>query len=118
MHRWIVLLALGLVAAACGGDDSGVGSVDIPEGATFCSVFEGQYRQAIDDAVPITDGRFDETIGEIVAWAEVLSDLAPAEIADEALDNLRYHEAQAQTASAAEFIPGSNAMHAWATDKR
>jgi hypothetical protein len=108
------MAVLALFFAACGDDDI---SVAIPEGATFCSIFDGEYREALENAVPVGDDAFGEATSEIVAWAEVLADLAPAEIADEAQDNLRYHEAQAAVESAAEFIPGSNAMHAWANER-
>lgn len=89
-------------------------SVAVPDGATFCSVFLGEYRDALADAVPITDDGFAARIGAIVGWAIVLDDLAPAEIADPATDNLNMHRAQQAVQSAADFIPGSNQMHAWA----
>lgn len=112
-----LLMVVGLALAGCAGDDrQTVGSVEVPQGATFCSIFNGQYREALGNAVPITDEAFEETIGEIVAWADVLVPLAPEEIAEEASDNLRYHQAQAAVSSAAAFIPGSNAMHAWANE--
>jgi len=109
-----VTLLMLLVLGACGDDDTSVASADVPEGATFCSVFEGEYRTALAEAVPITDDAFGERIGVIVAWAEALVELAPAELADDAADNLSMHQAQEAVQSAAEFIPGSNEMHAWA----
>jgi hypothetical protein len=119
MSRMWVAAALVLLVAAC--SDSGTGDVEatdvtvaVPADATFCSVFTGEYREALSNAVPVTDPAFAERTAEIVAWAEVLAALAPDEITDEARDNLGYHRAQAATASAAEFIPGSNAMHEWA----
>ena len=115
MRRWLIGLVVGLVVAGCSAGDTTI-TIDVPEGATFCSVFDGAYSEALSHAVPITDDTFDEQIGEIVAWAGVLVDLAPAEISNEAGDNLKYHEAQAAVRSAADFIPGSNTMHAWARD--
>lgn len=111
----LLIVAL-LFLAACGDDDTATVSVEVPDGATFCSVFLDQYEAAVDDAVPITDDAFDERIARIVAWADVLRSLAPDEIAAQAEDNLRYHEAQAAVRSASDFIPGSNDMHAWAWD--
>lgn len=108
-------VVLGFVlAVALGGCGDDGAEIEVPEDATFCSVFSGEYRTAVNDAVPITDDRFGERTAAIVAWAEVLVDLAPPELASEAADNLSYHQAQAAVESAAEFIPGSNAMHAWA----
>ncbi len=113
----ISVLALSVAAAACGGgDSSGPAAVTPPPGATFCSVFTGEYADALADAVPITDDGFEASIGEIVAWAAVLTELAPAEISSQAADNLAMHRAQAAVKSAAEFIPGSNEMHAWANE--
>ena len=102
-----------LVGASCAADDAGA-QIEVPSGATFCSVYGGEYRIALDAAVPITDDRFAERADGIVAWARVLLDLAPEEIRDQALSNLRYHEAQRDRGSAADPIEGSNAMHAWA----
>ena len=113
MRYPVVMLALALLVGCSDSDGSG-GGIDVPDDATFCSVFSGEYRQALDDAVPVTDDAFSERIGAIVAWAEVLVRLAPEELAGEAADNLKYHQAQAAVRSAADFIPGSNAMHAWA----
>lgn len=113
-----MVLFVALVATGCGsGADVGSRSeATPPEGATFCSVFHDQYREALADAVPITDDAFSESTAEIVVWAEVLASLAPQEIAAEAADNVRYHRAQAEVSSASDFIPGSNAMHAWANE--
>jgi hypothetical protein len=119
MGRMWIAAALVLLVAAC--SDSGTADVEamdvtvaVPGDATFCSVFTGEYREALSSAVPVTDPAFAERTAEIVAWAEVLAALAPDEITDEARDNLGYHRAQAAIASAAEYIPGSNAMHEWA----
>jgi hypothetical protein len=109
----IALIAALLVVTACGSDSI---VIDVADDATFCSVFDGEYRSALNAAVPITDAAFAERTGEIVAWAEVLVDLAPAEIASEATDNLEYHRAQAAVESAADHIPGSNAMHQWGNE--
>lgn len=109
---WAAIL---VVASGCGGGDSSPSvAVDIPANATFCSVFTGEYRTALANAVPITDAGFEEQSATISAWARVLRDLAPTEIAELADDNLKYHEAQANVESAADFIPGSNEMHTWA----
>jgi hypothetical protein len=105
----IIALMLGVGACA----DSTAVTIEVPEGATFCSVFQGEYAEALGAAVPVTDEGFNEAATLIVAWAEVLADLAPGGVAADAADNVRYHRAQADLRSAAEFIPGSNAMHAW-----
>lgn len=119
MRRVWVAAALAFLVGAC--SDAGAGdaeatnpTVEIPDDATFCSVFTGQYREALGNAVPVSDPAFVERTSEIVAWAQVLATLAPDEIADEAQDNLGYHRAQAAITSAADFIPGSNALHEWA----
>jgi hypothetical protein len=119
MGRIWAATALVLLVAACGGDETaGVDAVDVtvavPDGADFCSIFSGEYDEALGNAVPVTDEAFTERTAVIVVWAEALATLAPDEIADEAQDNLDYHRAQAAIESAAEFIPGSNAMHEWA----
>ena len=115
IHRLGALIVVGLlVLTSCGDDDSATVAVEVPDGATFCSVFLDQYKAALGNAVPITDDAFDDRIGQIVAWAEVLLDLAPDEMATQAEDNLEYHLAQAAVKSASDFIPGSNEMHAWA----
>lgn len=112
LSRLAPLLLVGtLLAGGCGDDGT---AIEVAEDATFCSVFAGQYRQALDAAVPITDEGFSTATDELAAWAQVLVDLAPSEIEAEAQDNLQMHLAQAEVESAAEFIPGSNAMHAWA----
>ncbi len=110
------VLALVAAAAACGdsGADGEPVSVQAPADATFCSVFTGEYRAALGDAVPVTEDGFEASAQRIVAWAGVLDDLAPEEIAALARANLQYHQAQAAKRSAADFIPDSNAMHEWA----
>ena len=108
----VLVLLAALAATACAGAESV--AVEIPDDATFCSVFLGEYTAALSDAVPVTDGGFDAASSRVAAWAEILASLAPAEIGDQANDNLRYHRAQAELRSAADFIPGSNEMHAWA----
>jgi len=107
-----LVLVVAVAISACGG--GGSVAVDIPDDATFCSVFSGEYKAALSDAVPATDDGFGAASARINAWAEVLVSLAPDEIAVEAADNLSYHQAQADLLSAAAFIPGSNEMHAWA----
>ena len=119
MIRTCAAVALALVVASCGGDGATSGdvadpTVEVADGADFCSVFGGEYAEALGNAVPITDEAFEETTALIVAWAEALAALAPEAIAEEAQDNLRYHRAQAAKVSAAEFVAGSNAMHEWA----
>ncbi len=106
-----------LAATACGGDDTdseAAVSVEVPDDATFCSVFSGQYRSALDAAVPATDAGFDDSSATITAWAEVLNNLAPTEIGDQAEANVGYHRAQQNKQSASDFVPGSNEMHEWA----
>ncbi|NQV06338.1 hypothetical protein HQ535_07290 [bacterium] len=115
MRNWLMVVVVALLLAGCG-DGGTETSIEVRENATFCSVFDGGYSTALSEAVPITDDSFNDRIGHIVAWAGVLVDLAPDEIASEAGDNLKYHEAQAAVESATDFIPGSNAMHAWAHD--
>ncbi len=111
--RFASLILVGAVAiSACGGVESV--AVDVPDDATFCSVFLGEYKAALSDAVAASDGGFDAASARINAWAEVLVSLAPFGIGDQATDNLLYHQAQADLRSAAAFIPGSNEMHAWA----
>jgi len=119
MGRIWVAAVLALLVVACGGDEiADVGAAEItvavPDGADFCSVFTGEYDAALGNAVPVTDEAFAERTAVIVVWAEVLVTFAPDEIAEEAQANLDYHRAQAAIESAAEFIPGSNAMHEWA----
>ncbi len=114
----LAVLLLLMLMAACG-DAAGTApatSITVSAGATFCSVFTGEYQSALDDAVPVTDDGFQEAADRITAWAVVLLNLAPAEIASQAEDNHKYHEAQARKQSAADFIPGSNEMHDWARD--
>jgi hypothetical protein len=101
------------LAVSCGGGQSDT-TIEMPAGATFCSVYAGEYQEALDSAVPVTDEGFAESSMLIAAWAEALVTLAPPEIAAQAQDNYRYHLAQAELKSAADFIPGSNAMHEWA----
>jgi ABC-type glycerol-3-phosphate transport system substrate-binding protein len=101
------------VLAACSGTGSS-SDVTAPEGATFCSVFEGEYQTALSNAVPVTDDAFDERADELVVWAEILSELAPDDLAAEADDNVGYHRAQREGRSAADFVAGSNALHAYA----
>ena len=105
------VVVLGLVVAACGGDDSEGVSVDIPEGATFCSVFNGEYRQALVTS-PVADPSAAE---RLVSWAEVLAALAPAEIVSEANDNARYSRDIADGVSPDDsVVAGSVAFHEWA----
>jgi hypothetical protein len=111
MRSITALLLTASVLPACG-DDAPV--IAVPSDATFCSVFDGQYRDALAAAVPVTDSGFGESTALLVAWAEVLVDLAPGAIAAEAADNLEYHRAHAAVESASAFITGSNAMHQWA----
>jgi len=117
-------LSLGLLAAAslaiagCGGDDDAGGddaspsaiTVEVPEGATFCSVFTDGYRPSIDAAVPFGDPEFTAAAGATLAWAHVLQDLAPAELAAQAEANVQYHLAQIEVRSASDFIPLSNEL--------
>ena len=107
-----LVLVAAVAISACGGGESV--AVDVPDDATFCSVFLGEYKAALSDAVAATDAGFDAASARINAWAEVLVSLAPEEIGVQAKDNLLYHQAQADLLSAAAFIPGSNEMHAWA----
>ena len=109
------LLVVLLVATSCGGSGAEPApTIAVAADATFCSIFEGEYQDALSAAVPASDDGFEASAQSIVAWAAALRDRAPAEISDLANDNLRYHEAQAAIKSASEFIPGSNAMHEWA----
>lgn len=111
-------LVVVLVAGACG-DDSGRAptvTAQVRAGAAFCSVYAIEYKGALNAAVPATHPGFDEAAQAIVAWANVLDDLALPEVVAQAKDNVRYHQAQADKVSAADFIPGSNAMHAWAAE--
>lgn len=113
----LVVAAVSLLMTGCGDGDSSASesvSVDVPTGSTFCSVFNGEYGNALSNAVPATESGFQESADTITTWARVLQDLAPTEIAALADDNTRYHEAQAQKKSASAFIPGSNEMHNWA----
>lgn len=115
MRRRLTASALicAALAASCG-DGRSTTTIEVPEGATFCSLYAGEYREALDAAVPVTDDGFTESSTLIAAWAEALAALAPPEIAGQAQDNYRYHLALAEIRSAADFIPGSNAMHEWA----
>lgn len=110
----VVVIGFFVVGCDDGGSPSTGSAVTVAGGATFCEVFDGQYRAAMAAAVPVTDNAFDAQASEIIAWAKVLEDLAPPEVLDLAQDNLAYHQAQADLRSAAEFIPGSNSMHSWA----
>ena len=106
-----VVVVLGLMVAACGGDDSERGAVDIPEGATFCSVFNGEYRQTLQTS-PVADPTAAE---RLVGWAEVLAALAPAEIVRQANDNARYARDIAEGVSPEDsVVAGSTAFHEWA----
>ena len=107
-----LVLVAAVAISACGGGESV--AVDVPDDATFCSVFLGEYKAALSDAVAVTDAGFDAASARINAWAEVLVSLAPEEIGVQAKDNLLYHQAQADLLSAAVFIAWSNEMHAWA----
>jgi len=107
-----LLLVAALAISACGGAESV--DVDVPDDATFCSVFSGEYKAALSDAVPATDAGFGAASARINDWAKVLVSLAPGELRVQAEDNLSYHQAQTELRSAAAFIPGSNEMHAWA----
>jgi len=81
-----VVIVLGLVVASCGGGDDAGGGVDIPEGATFCSVFTGEWSDAVN-ASPVADPNAPE---RAAYWSEVLAALAPDEIAVEAQHHARY----------------------------
>ena len=107
-----LVLVAAVAISACGGGESV--AVDVPDDATFCSVFLGEYKAALSDALPATDDGFGAASARLNAWAEVLVSLAPEEIGVQAKDNLLYHQAQADLLSAAAFIAGSNEMHAWA----
>lgn len=120
-RRLCSVLIVVVSAAGCGGSDTPDTTspttgpaLAVPENATFCSVFDDQYAAALAAAVPATDSAFEQQSELIVAWAEVLRDLASDEVALLAGDNVAYHQAQADLRSAADFIPGSNEMHAWA----
>lgn len=113
-RRALMILAVAVAVLSGCGDDEVVVEAQAPAGATFCSVYQGEYQSALDGAVPITDSGFAAAGAEIVAWAKILESLAPAEVADLATANLGYHEAQQAVESSSEFIQGSNDMHAWA----
>lgn len=98
-----------LLLGACGGGGDDAGSVSVPEGATFCSVFTGEYRDALM-ASPVAD---ESAPSELLTWAEVLVALAPDEVADAARDNLRFIEAFTSGASPDEFSDGSYEFHEW-----
>ena len=115
LRSTIATLLLTTSALTACGDDTPV--IAVPSDASFCSVFAGEYQAALAAAVPVTEEGFAESASLLVTWAEVLVDLAPGEITDEAVDNLEYHRAQAAVQSASEFISGSNSMHEWARDQ-
>ncbi|MEZ5261253.1 MAG: hypothetical protein R2755_05615 [Acidimicrobiales bacterium] len=124
-------LAVALVGGlgACGGDDgataapaastaSGAGSgaadaraaVEVPAGATFCSVFLDRYRPAIDAAVAFGQPGWEESVQELVEIARVLEAVAPEELRDAAAENVAYHRAQAEQRSASAHVAGSNEL--------
>lgn len=112
MLRLVSLAAVAgvmLLTVACGGDDD-AGSVSVPEGATFCSVFTGEYRDALT-ASPVAD---ESAASELAKWAEVLVVLAPAEIAEAARDNLEFIKAFTSGDSPEEFADGSFEFNEWA----
>ncbi len=125
MRGFLVVAAVSgaLLLGGCGddesssdasGDSGGSGGVEIPEGATFCSVFDGEYAEALSNAVPATDDGFQDAADAITEWAMVLQQLAPADVADLAQANVDYHRAQANMESASDFIPQSNEFATWA----
>lgn len=114
MHRCaaVLMIALGFAAVSCGDDDAGSG-VDIPESATFCSVFTGEWRDAIN-ASPVADPT---ALERAAHWSEVLAALAPDEIATEARDHARYARGLAEGATPSEAQQaGSRAFIEWAGD--
>jgi hypothetical protein len=104
------LIVLGFVVVSCGGDDAR-GGVDIPEGATFCSVFTGEWRDAVN-ASPVVDPDAPERAAH---RSEVLAALAPDEIAVEAQHHARYARDLANGAtSSGDTLTGSGAFIEWA----
>ena len=111
MRAWVmVLLFMGLALSGCNGGDDTEDSVDIPEGATFCSVYNGEYRQALNVS-PVADPTAAATVA---SWAEVLAALAPSEIASAAEDNAQYAKDVAGGVSPSDSVTsGSVAFHDW-----
>lgn len=109
-----VVLALGLATASCGGGGDAEGEVDIPAGATFCSVFTGEWRDALNTS-PVADPDAPE---RLVYWSEVLAALAPDEIAAEAEHNAQYARDLAGGAASSEATrAGSRALVEWAGEE-
>jgi hypothetical protein len=100
------------MVASCGGEND-AGGIDIPEGATFCSVFTGEWRDALTVS-PVADPSAPE---RVVYWSEVLAALAPDEIAAEAQHLTRYARDIAEGATPSEAtLSGSDAFFEWADD--
>jgi hypothetical protein len=53
---YVLATVLMFSVASCGDDDGGgdaAATIDVPSDATFCSIFLGEYRAALDAAVPV-----------------------------------------------------------------
>ena len=124
--RRSVAAAVAVIAllSACGSDDSGEpsdaaqnaqsddgGGVEVPQGATLCSVYAGEYRSILDNPTPFGEDGWDDEAAELVELAMVLEELAPPEQAGPAEANVSYFQALANVESASEFVPDSNAFN-------
>lgn len=104
----------GVGVAACGDDDDGAaGPASVPEGATLCGVANDDYFPILDSPTPFGEEGWEAEAAELVRLAQILEQLAPADQAANAADNVGYFEALAAVESASEFVPGSNEFTAY-----
>lgn len=102
------------VAGACSDDGGGDGiqaGIEVPDDATFCSVFDSEFADALDAAYAAGARDYDagvEALGAVIDWANVLVDLAPEEIVESAEGNVAYFEAQRDGTSVADHVEASN----------
>ncbi len=91
---------------ACGGS-SGSEEVAVPDGATFCSVFNEDYLPIINAPTAFGEDGFAEESEELVRLASIMATLAPSDISEAAQVNVSYHEGVRDVASVSEFVPGN-----------
>ena len=106
MSSLALALVLAGALAGCGGSDEA--AVEVPEGATLCGVYTESYQPILTSPIAFGEDGWEEQANELVAHAKLLEQLAPADQADNAKANVGYFQAQADVASASEFVAGSN----------
>jgi len=114
-----MLCAVALAAAftGCGSDENAQeGAADIPEGATFCDVYNDQYNPILSSPTAFGEDGFEAESEELVRIARALQELSPPELADSAAANVGYHEAARDVESVAAFVDGNLEVYMYALD--